>query len=239
MNTDNDNIWFPGRWIGGFSLVLAPLLLLAGVLLRLRFHFFFPEQLRAYEAHSSLMTWSYQLFLAGNVLLWPGILTLVRQIGLSKPIWANWGGLMVMFGLFARTFHAGVDHLGFQVVRIHDSELAKDTLADSYGAFHVVSFLAVFILLGWFTLAAGAYLSRTLGLFSSISLATMSFLMIGVLKGSSWTSVLATSGLCIALLPLGIRVLSSGNSPATRKALQAIFMVLATGALMYFFGQAG
>src|SRR5690606_4553961 len=145
MNTDNDNIWFPGRWIGGYSLVLAPLLLLAGVLLRLRFPFFFPEPLRAYEAQSSLMTWSYQLFLAGNVLLWPGIFTLVRQIGLSKPIRADRGGLMVMFGLIARTYHAGVDHLGFQVVRIHDTEFAQDPLEYSYGAFHVDSFLSVFI----------------------------------------------------------------------------------------------
>src|SRR5690554_2819781 len=134
MNTDDIGFWFPGRWIGGASLVLAPILLLAGVLLRLRFHFFFPEQLEAYEAHPLLMTWSYQLFLAGNILLWPGILTLVRQIDLSRPIWAIWGGMMVVFGLFARTFHGGVDHLAFQLVKIHDWELANQTIAGSYGA---------------------------------------------------------------------------------------------------------
>src|SRR5690606_23183054 len=149
MNTDNTGFWFPGRWIGGFSLILAPLLLLAGVLLRLRFHFFFPEQLKAYQSNTFLMTWSYQLFLAGNIFLWPGILTLVRQIGLSKPTWANWGGIMVLFGLFARTFHAGADHRAFQWVSIHDWELATQTIADSYGAFHVVSLLTLFILLGW------------------------------------------------------------------------------------------
>ena len=39
--------WFPGRWVGGVSLVLAPLVLLAGALLRIQYHFFFPAQLAA------------------------------------------------------------------------------------------------------------------------------------------------------------------------------------------------
>ncbi|HXE61953.1 MAG TPA: hypothetical protein VN519_00340 [Bryobacteraceae bacterium] len=38
---------FPDRWVGGVSMVLAPALLLTGVLLRIRFHFFFPQQLQA------------------------------------------------------------------------------------------------------------------------------------------------------------------------------------------------
>lgn len=239
MNQDNKDFWFPGKWIGGCSLLLAPLLLLAGVLLRLNFHFFFPEQLEAYEAHPLLMTWSYQLFLAGNIVLWPGILTLVRQVGLSKANWARWGGIMVVFGLFARTFHAGVDHLAFQLVRIHDLDLAGQTIAASYGAFHAASLLTLFILLGWMILAIGAYLSGTMNLFQCTSLAMMSLLMIGVLKGSSWTSVVATAGLCIALVPFGIKVLTAGNPPATKNVVQAVVAVLALVALLYFFGQAG
>lgn len=45
---------FPGRWIGGLTLILGPLLLLAGVLLRSKFHFFFPDQLRANPSRSPL-----------------------------------------------------------------------------------------------------------------------------------------------------------------------------------------
>ncbi|MGW7546424.1 hypothetical protein ACWGKQ_35750 [Streptomyces sp. NPDC054770] len=30
---------FPGRWVGGVSMVLGPLLMLTGALLRARFHF--------------------------------------------------------------------------------------------------------------------------------------------------------------------------------------------------------
>lgn len=34
---------FPGRWVGGVAMVLGPLLMLAGALLRVRFDFFFPH----------------------------------------------------------------------------------------------------------------------------------------------------------------------------------------------------
>ncbi|UUZ83901.1 hypothetical protein LJK88_09090 [Paenibacillus sp. P26] len=109
-------IWFPGRWAGGGALILGPLLLLAGVALRSPFHFFFPQQLEAFRDHPALMTASYSLFAAGNLLLWPAVLTLVRLIGGVRPYWAMWGGIFAICGLFARTFHAGVDHLAFQLV---------------------------------------------------------------------------------------------------------------------------
>lgn len=41
------DFWFPGRWIGGLSLILGPLLLLTAALLRIQFHFFtMPNLLR-------------------------------------------------------------------------------------------------------------------------------------------------------------------------------------------------
>lgn len=36
----------PGRWVGGVAMVIAPVLLLVGVLLRVQFHFFFPTSSR-------------------------------------------------------------------------------------------------------------------------------------------------------------------------------------------------
>lgn len=61
---------FPGRWLTGSSLVLGPVLLLSGVLLRARFPFFFPDQLAAYDGHPALMRASYSCFAAGTVALW-------------------------------------------------------------------------------------------------------------------------------------------------------------------------
>jgi len=47
--------WFPGRWVGGGSLVLGPILLLIGTLLRVQFDFFLPAQLAAAKAHPGLI----------------------------------------------------------------------------------------------------------------------------------------------------------------------------------------
>src|SRR5690606_10936220 len=239
MNSNSQEFWFPGSWLGGISLILAPPLLLAGVLLRIQVHFFFPEQLEAYEVHPLLMKWSYQLFLGGNILLWPGIMALVHHIGQSKSALATWGGVMVIFGLFARTFHAGVDHLAFQLVEIHSVEMAVSTVRKSYGAFHVALMFNLFILLGWIVLALGAYLSGTLDIFRSIALAMMSLLMLGVLKGSSIVSVVATTGLCIALVPFGLKVLQKTYQPTFGTVVRWISYIIALFILLYFLAQAG
>lgn len=231
--------WFPGRWVGGVSMVLAPVLLLAGVLLRIHFHFFFPQQLAAYQEHPALIAASYNLFLAGNIALWPAIIALTRFIGDKKPGWALWGGTLVLFGQFARTFHAGADHLAFQIVRLQGVPMATTTVAGSYGAFHVVSALNGPILFGWIVLAVGAYLSRTLGLIRSIALGLMSALMMGVLKGSSVTSVIAVTGLCIALVPLGISVLRAPPAPRLRTVVGWVIVVTGLVAALFFLGQLG
>ena len=77
-----------GRWLGGVSLAIAPLCMLAGVVLRIQFHFFFPQQLAAFADHPSLIAVSYGLFLIGNILLWPAIVALARMIGLRRSGWA-------------------------------------------------------------------------------------------------------------------------------------------------------
>ncbi|WP_420150786.1 hypothetical protein [Spirosoma sp.] len=230
---------FPGRWVGGTSMILGPFLLLAGSLLRIQFHFFFPDQLKAFDEYPTLITTSYNLFLAGNILLWPAISVLAQLIGQTKPGWATWGGTFVMLGLFARTFHYGINHLAFQLVEVQNLQLATKAVADSYGAFHIVATLSAAILFGWIILAIGAYLYGVLNLLRSIALGTMSVLMLGVLKGSSLASVLATAGLCTALIPLGVQILRSGPAPGQRSIWSWSALMAGLIALMYFLGQAG
>ena len=231
--------WFPGRWVGGTALIIAPLLMLTGVLLRFQFPFFFPHQLAAYAQHPALLTAAYSCFLAGNILLWPAILTLTGLIMRTRRGWAIWGGSLTLFGLFARTFHAGIDHLAFQIVRIQGVDPATNTVAKSYGAFHVVSSLNALILFGWIVLAIGAYRSGTLGLLRSIALGLMAALMMGVLKGSSPTSVIATGGLCIALVPLGANVLWESPSPRPWQFAAWVAFLVIFFAALFVIGQLG
>ena len=236
---DTHTYWFPGRWLGGTSMIFGPLFLLGGVVARSQFHFFFPQQLAAFRDRPALVTGAYASFLAGNILMWPAIATLARLIGHSKPKWATWGGSLVIFGLFARTFHGGVDHLAFQLVRIEGLDSATKTVAESYGAFHIVSGLTACILAGWFVLAVGAYLSSIMGALRALALGLMSALMIGVLKGSSVTSVIATSGLCVALVPLGISVLNTPPKPHWRQFVRWFLFLAVLIAVLFYIGQQG
>lgn len=234
-----DEYCFPGRWLGATSMFIAPTLLLTGVLLRIRVHYFFPQQLAAFAEHPTLMAASYNFFLAGNILMWPAIITLASLVSATRPGWATWGGSLVIFGLFARTFHAGVDHLAFQIVRVDDPSSAAMIVSSSYGAFNVVSSLNATIFFGWIVLAIGAYLSGTFGLLRSIALGVMAGLMIGVLKGSSWMSVLCVVCLCVAVIPTGLQVLRAPPTPSRGRlfAWCGLLAILVAG--LFVVGQLG
>lgn len=127
--------------MGGTSLVLGPLLLLTGMLLRLRFDFFLPAQLSAYGHLPGLMTAAYSCVSAGWVLLWPGVVHLAAEVGERFRELAVWGGALTVLGLFARAFHAGVGHLAFQLVAVQGAASATRTVSETYGAFHIFSTL--------------------------------------------------------------------------------------------------
>ncbi|MEV6199032.1 hypothetical protein AB0M64_03550 [Streptomyces sp. NPDC051771] len=230
---------FPGRWVGGVSLVTAPVLLGVGVLLRLPFPFFFPEQLAARAEHPGLIAFSYGAFAAGTVLLWPGLAVLAARIGRRGPGTALWGGVLAVLGLFARTFHAGVDHLAFQLADLQGAEAAARFVGETYGAFHVFSALNVAIMAGWPVLAVGAWRARVLGPFRALALAATAALPLGVLKGTTPLSVVAVTGLCVALVPLGVTVLRDGPAPGRVTALRWALVLVAVPALMTLIGQAG
>lgn len=245
FNRDNENFkinedfWFPGRWIGGISLTIAPVLFLVGMLLRMQFHFFFPQQLQAFRDHPKLIITSYNFFIVGNILLWPAIITLARIVGRKRKQLALWGGTFVIFGLFARTFQGGINHLAFQLVNIQGLEPATKTIADSYGAFNIIATLNGTIMFGWLILAIGAYFSRTFGLFRSIALGLMAGLMSGVLKGTSLFTIIAATGLCLALVPLGFKVLKDGPMPSFKTVVSCSLIIIILVLVLYFLGQAG
>lgn len=230
---------FPGRWVGGVSLIIAPLLFLTGMLLRMQYHFFFPQQLEAYRDSPALITTSYNFFVVGNILLWPAIVILSQLVGRSRMQLATWGGVFVMLGLFARTFQAGINHMAFRLVDIHGLDVATKTVADSYGAFNIISTLNGTIMFGWIILAIGCYFSKTMGLVRSICLALMGALMSGVLKGTSLYSIIAAAGLCVALVPLGFQVLTDGPKPARRSLVMWASITIAVTVVLFFLGQAG
>jgi hypothetical protein len=234
-----DGYRFPGRWIGGVALVAGPLLWLTGVLLRLPVHFFFPQQLAGYEQAPARMHAAYSCVLVGQMLVALGVMIAADVIGRTRPALATWGGLLVVLGLFARTFHAGADHLAFQLVAPLGLASATEVVGKTYGAAHVVAALNPAIMFGWPVLAFGAWKANVLPWWRALALASMAGLMMGVLKGSTWTSVACVSGLAVALVPLGVRVLRDGPRPRTAAvAAWAVGVPVLVG-LAYALGRLG
>ncbi|MER6911293.1 hypothetical protein ABT354_06435 [Streptomyces sp. NPDC000594] len=230
---------FPGRWVGGVSLVVAPVLLGVGVLLRLPYPFFFPGQLAARVEHPGPIAVSYGAFAAGTVLLWPALAVLAARIGRRSPGAALWGGVLAVLGLFARTFHAGVDHLAFQFADRQGAEVAARFVGETYGAFHVFGVLNLAIMGGWPLLAVGAWRAGVLGPVRALALAATAVLPLGVLKGTTPLSVVAVAGLCLALVPLGVTVLRDGPAPGRATVLRWALVITASLVLMTLMGRAG
>ena len=239
MESVSERVEFPGRWLGAASLIVGPVLWLVGVALRLPAHFFFPQQLEAVVSHPLRTTTAYALVAIGQIALWPGVLILVQRTSVLSPRLARWGGAMVLFGLFARTFHAGIDHLAFQLALSEGAARATGVMQHSYGAFQAVSIFTAAEVFGWAVLAVGAWRARVLGPIRAVALASMSALMVGVLKGTTWVSLFAVTGLVVALMPLGVNELRRPPAPSIRTiAAHALIGALIVAGL-FWLGQLG
>lgn len=223
--------WFPGPLLGGLALVLAPLLMLAGELVRIGFYYYYPAQLAAADKHPTLMATSYGLYALGLLLLWPAFLALTYLIGLRLPGWATWGGALAITGSLIRLFHEGVSYLSFQLVDDAGLTTALHAVAASYQHWYVFYPLVACDNWAWIVLAIGAYRSGILGWVPSLGPAVMTWHWSGVLKGSSLGSTAETLGLCAGLIPLGIAIL--GQVQLSRRARYAALVTAAIIAVLY------
>ncbi len=181
----SDEIWIPGRRLGGMSLILGSVLWALGMFLRfLPLHngtftaqqladfnaqpFAAPGQLAAFQADPTLVITAYGIYLAGVFLLCPAVLALARTIASRCPGLALFGGTFALLSLVSRVYHAGVDHTAFALVKEQGVEFATNFVmgryADiSYGPLNIPVTFSALALAGWPLLAVGAYLSCVFG----------------------------------------------------------------------------
>jgi hypothetical protein len=224
-----ENVWFPGRWIGGVGLIAGPVFWFAGLLLRyLAFQqaqfsdeqlaqlaaqpFAAPGQLAAYMANPALVTAGYAAFLAGVILLFPAFSALARLVAVRSPGLASWGATLFILSLFARAYWAGVDHTAFQWAEAQRLDqvttLVLGSYVDiSYGPWRIPVTLAFGQYLGVLLLAIGAYRSRIFGLGRTLMFVYWGTIWVGVLKASHLADVLGAVVLCVVLVPMGVQVL--------------------------------
>ncbi|MGW7519362.1 hypothetical protein ACWGJ2_27610 [Streptomyces sp. NPDC054796] len=221
--------WFPGRFIGGAALVLAPVVWCVGLLLRylaMRTAGFTSEQLAwfdsrpfpaygqlaAFQAGTGLTTAGYGCFAAGAILLCIAFVALAGIVAVRAPRLAGIGGTLVVIGLFCRLYWAGVDHTAFQLIEPLGLDRATQlVMADytdiSYGPLRVPITAAFALYAGTAVLAVGAFLSRTFGTGRLVLFLLAGSLWTGALKESGLLDVVLSVGLCAVLVPIGVRVL--------------------------------
>ncbi|TDC10760.1 hypothetical protein E1267_03205 [Nonomuraea longispora] len=219
------NTFFPGRWIGGVTLILGPVALCAGYLLRYvstataltsQQHawaeaqpFAAYGQLLAYTSEPALLTLSYAVFALGAVLLFPAFIALAGCVGGEL---AFWGAALLVVGLFARLYFAGADQTAFQLTEVLGLDQAthatmKEYVDISYGPWRVPVWASVGQYAGSLLLAIAAWRSGVFGTARSLMVLLAGGTWMGVLKGASIPDVLVTGLLCVALLPMGAQVL--------------------------------
>ncbi|MGW0192331.1 hypothetical protein [Nonomuraea sp. NPDC003201] len=216
---------FPGRWIGGVTLIVGPMIMCAGYLLRYLstataltpqqqawaeaqpFAAF--GQLLAHTSAPALLTLSYAVFALGALLLFPAFVALAQQVGGHL---AQWGATLLVIGLFARLYFAGADQTAFQLTEAIGLDQAtsatmKEYVDISYGPWRVPVWASVGQYAGSLLLAIAAWRSGLFGTARAVMLLLAGGTWMGVLKGSSIPDVLVTGLLCVALVPLGARML--------------------------------
>jgi hypothetical protein len=195
---------WPGTRFGAGALVVAPLLLLAGEVVRSGHYYFFPAQLAAMVSAPATILTSYALYTAGLVLMIPAFLAVAGLIGRERPGWAFWGATVAVVGSTVRIFQEGMSFLALQLVGAQGLEAATAAVGDTYGAWYVLQTLNGSDNIAWGVLAIGAYRAGVLGWVPALGVAFMITHYSGVLKGSDLSSLTGAVLLAAVLVPLGV-----------------------------------
>jgi hypothetical protein len=219
------DMYFPGRRLGGATLIAGPLTMCAGYLLRYLSTvtaltpqqqawaesrpFAAYGQLLAYTAEPGLLTLSYAVFALGALLLFPAFVALAQRVGGGL---AFWGGTLLVAGLFARLYFAAADQTAFQLTEVigldqATSAIMKEYVDISYGPWRIPVWASVGQYAGSLLLAVAAWRAGLFGTARAAMLLLAGGTWMGVLKGASIPDVLVTALLCVALVPLGVRML--------------------------------
>jgi hypothetical protein len=222
-----------GRLLAVTVLILGPLLWCVGLLLRTQAvssagftpeevaqyasePFAVREQLATYAANPALIVAGYATFLIGAILLIPATAALAYLAARRSPWLATAGGMLVVFGLVARVYFAGVEQVAFQLVDTQGLDAAATTVTStyvdiSYGPWRVPVTAAFGQYLGMPLLAIGLYRARIFGGGRTLILLWFATMWGGVLKAAGWWDVVAGSAFFIVLATLAVRLIRNGE----------------------------
>ncbi|WP_017572330.1 hypothetical protein [Nocardiopsis halotolerans] len=198
---------FPGRWPTVVSLVAAPLLLLAGELVKAPHHFFFPEQIAAYADHPDQLAWGYGLWLVGQLALIPAFVGLATSVARTRPVLGTATGLVCLVSVVVTGFTEGANFVLFQLADAHSPGTATDVVGHVYSQTSVGYVLAWTCHANWVLLAVALLSTRVVGPVRALALALVWAHPSGVLKGFTPVGAVVLVLLCVVFVTLAVRIL--------------------------------
>lgn len=226
---------FPGRILGGLTLIVGPLLWASGLFVQWLARksanltpaelddldadaFAAPMLLVVHSRAPELSTAGWALLLLGILLLIPAMISLSHITAKRAPLIATLGVGLMILGLGARLFYLGMDATAFNLVDRLGPDAASPLFLDGYGdlayAFwRVPVVISVGTIFGSILLAVAAYRSRSLGLVRCLLILPSGWLGMGVLKEHE--PGFGGLGLALALVPCGVALLRN-REPRSR-----------------------
>lgn len=227
-------VWFPGPVIGGAALIAGPALWCLGLLLRyLPAHsdlltderwadlrdrpFAAPMELALYQASPGFVRAGFAVFMLGALALALAYPALARLAAAASPRLAWWGASLVLLGLFARLYWAGVEQAAFVMTRQDGADATAGFVLGSYpelsyGPWRIVVWCSALHYLGIVLLVLAAYRSQVLGAVRCGALLWAGAIWGGVLKEAHLLDVLSAAAACVALTPLGLLLLRTRSA---------------------------
>jgi hypothetical protein len=209
---------FPGPWVEGICMILAPILGVAGLALSLGVYKFKGAGMMTAMADNHIRGGlAINLSVASMMLLLIAVIALAHRITAVKPGWGRWGGIVTIVGLMGPIFFEGI-FFGSYTITAYPA--AGAYLIDHANVIpsNIVNVSAPCIVIGWILLGIGAYKAGILGKARAICLGLGCLLAPGLAAAIVPLGIAAAVLIGIALVPLGLEIIRAARDPGGEPA---------------------
>lgn len=168
------------KTVAGLCMMVAPMMLLAGVVIHPERHTDAAAQLRVVAANLDAWYLSHLLILMSVVLLVPAVLGLMHMLRERQVAWGHVGGGLAMLGLLAVTMLVAVDgFVAWQAAAANSPEMTAlfERLNGAAGFVIPVYIVALLFAVGTAVLAMGLMRARATQSWHALSIAAGAVLM--------------------------------------------------------------
>ncbi len=201
---------FPGPAVTGVTMILAPLLAVAGTALGMGiYHATGADFVRSMVAQPVTFNLAIQLALSAIVLLLIATVGLATMVCATAPRWGRWAGVVAIIGLAGPISFESIYWAASQITDTAAHRATAGQLIDNAQIIPrlVLNVSGPAIVVGFILLAIATVTSGLLDRPRAVALGLTALIPFGFISGYLVISLVGFAGTAVALVPLGIRVL--------------------------------